>query len=443
MLRQYLSELRSNALVATASAMPLVGALIRRRKLWFNGKLASELHKIPLNAVLTAIIVVLGLLAVLITPILPLFALGVIAFFLSFDLRATTKFVMMGGFSTALGALTIVDLPHSPITSMRLEGLPFTTTFFSTLNSYTIFGIVAIGIFSLGLKIELTPVQRDTLTALINIHGHERQVVKGEEIAELMDRAPGTIRNQMQSLKALNLVESITGPRGGYKATEAAFEALSLSNSGDGDEMAVPVTRNGAIVKGVSATEITFNNVMNPTHQCNGLIQIIGSIRNFAIGDEVAVGPTPVNKLFIRGKVVGRADTMNRLILNVTEVLSIPRFQVKNIVRRAIRISPEASLREASKMLINNGVKDGLVEGRSPGLINLADIIRAVSVGRTDLKVRDIMTHSFLTINSEELIFEAIKMLGKTGASQLAVLDRGVLWGIITPGDLMESLTPS
>jgi hypothetical protein len=36
-----------------------------------------------------------------------------------------------------------------------------------------------------------------------------------------------------------------------------------------------------------------------------------------------------------------------------------------------------------------------------------------------------------------------MKVLGKTGESQLAVLDKGILWGIITPRDLMESLTPS
>ncbi|MDD1748495.1 MAG: hypothetical protein LUO89_01335, partial [Methanothrix sp.] len=53
---------------------------------------------------------------------------------------------------------------------------------------------------------DLTPVQRDILTALINIHRVEGRAVKGEEIAELIDRNPGTIRNQMQSLKALNLV---------------------------------------------------------------------------------------------------------------------------------------------------------------------------------------------------------------------------------------------
>ena len=51
------------------------------------------------------------------------------------------------------------------------------------------------------------------------------------------------------------------------------------------------------------------------------------------------------------------------------------------------------------------------------------------------------MTRSFLTINSEEQIFEAIKMLGKTGATQLVVLDNGVLWGIITPRNLIEALT--
>jgi len=52
------------------------------------------------------------------------------------------------------------------------------------------------------------------------------------------------------------------------------------------------------------------------------------------------------------------------------------------------------------------------------------------------------MTRSFLTINSEEQIFEAIKMLGKTGASLLVVLDNGALRGFITPRNLIEALTP-
>ena len=80
---------------------------------------------------------------------------------------------------------------------------------------------------------DLTTVQRDILTALINIHRVEGRAVKGEEIAELIDRNPGTIRNQMQSLKALNLVEGVPGPKGGYKATGAAYEALNIETTGD------------------------------------------------------------------------------------------------------------------------------------------------------------------------------------------------------------------
>jgi predicted transcriptional regulator len=71
------------------------------------------------------------------------------------------------------------------------------------------------------MTMDLTQVQRDILTALINIHRGEGRAVKGEEIAELIDRNPGTIRNQMQSLRALNLVEGVPGPKGGYKGPQA------------------------------------------------------------------------------------------------------------------------------------------------------------------------------------------------------------------------------
>jgi predicted cation transporter len=149
MLFQPLSELYKVAVVVTALVVPLAGAFVRRRESWFDSKLASELHEIPLNVMLTMIIVVLGLSASLITPILPLFALGAIAFFLPIGRRATTKFVMIGALSIALGGLTTVDLPLSLTTIMRLEGSPFATTYLEMLDLYSIFGIAAIGILSL------------------------------------------------------------------------------------------------------------------------------------------------------------------------------------------------------------------------------------------------------------------------------------------------------
>jgi transcriptional regulator len=287
---------------------------------------------------------------------------------------------------------------------------------------------------------DLTPVQRDILTALINIHRIEGRAVKGEEIAELIDRNPGTIRNQMQSLKALNLVEGVPGPKGGYRATGGAYEALNIEATGD--VVTVPVIRNGVLMEGATASEIIFNKVMH-SQQCDGVIRVIGNIRDFNVGDEIEVGPTPVNKLYIRGTVRGRDDTMSRLILHIDEMISVPKVAIKKIARRAVRIPPSVSLQEAARILVHNGVQEALVDDSSPGLINLADVTRAVADGRTSQEAREIMTRGFLTIDSEEPIYEAIKMLGKTGASQLVVSEEGVLWGFISPGDLIKSLTPA
>jgi len=287
---------------------------------------------------------------------------------------------------------------------------------------------------------DLTPVQRDILTALINIHRVEGRAVKGEEIAELIDRNPGTIRNQMQSLKALNLVEGVPGPKGGYRATGAAFEALNIEASGD--VVTVPVIRNGVMMEGTTASEIIFNKVMQ-SQQCDGVVRIIGNIREFNVGDGIEVGPTPVNKLYIRGKVTGRDDTMSRLIFHIEEMISVPKMAVKGIARRAVRIPANASLQEASRIMVHNGVSEALVDDASPGLLNLADITRAVADGKTNQEAREIMTRGFLTIDSEEPIYEAIKMLGKTGSGQLVVTEQGALWGFVSPGDLVKTLTPA
>ena len=46
-------------------------------------------------------------------------------------------------------------------------------------------------------SIELTPSQKSILTALTNLHRQVEDTVKGEQIAEEVNRNPGTIRNQI------------------------------------------------------------------------------------------------------------------------------------------------------------------------------------------------------------------------------------------------------
>ncbi|QAU12590.1 HTH domain-containing protein [Halorubrum sp. BOL3-1] len=166
-------------------------------------------------------------------------------------------------------------------------------------------------------SIELTSSQKSILTALINLYGEREDAVKGEAIAEEVDRNPGTIRNQMQSLKALQLVEGVPGPKGGYKPTSNAYEALDIQRM---DEPAdVPIFHEGEEIEGVNVDGIDLSSVHHP-ELCRAEIHVQGSVRDFHEGDSVAVGPTPLSKLVIDGTVDGKDDTANVLILRIDDM---------------------------------------------------------------------------------------------------------------------------
>ncbi|WP_135822722.1 Rrf2 family transcriptional regulator [Halostella litorea] len=163
-------------------------------------------------------------------------------------------------------------------------------------------------------SIELTPSQKTILNALINLHRETEDAVKGEDIAEEVDRNPGTIRNQMQSLKALQLVEGVPGPKGGYKPTATAYEALEIQQMDE--PAAVPLQHEGEDVTDANVEEIDLSSVHHP-ELCRAEIHLQGSVRDFHEGDSVTVGPTPLSKLLIEGTVDGKDDTSNILILRI------------------------------------------------------------------------------------------------------------------------------
>ncbi|WP_049936656.1 Rrf2 family transcriptional regulator [Haloplanus natans] len=166
-------------------------------------------------------------------------------------------------------------------------------------------------------SIELTSSQKTILTALINLHRETEDAVKGEDIAEEVDRNPGTIRNQMQSLKALQLVEGVPGPKGGYKPTANAYEALDIDQMDE--PAAVPLLHNGEPVDTANVGEIDLSSVHHPD-LCRAEIYVQGSVREFHEGDKVRVGPTPLSKLVIDGTVDGKDDTDNILILRIDDM---------------------------------------------------------------------------------------------------------------------------
>ena len=163
-------------------------------------------------------------------------------------------------------------------------------------------------------SIELTTSQRTILRALVNLHGEAESAVKGEAIAEEVGRNPGTIRNQMQSLKALQLVEGVPGPKGGYKPTATAYETLDIQQM---DEPAsVPLTHEGEPVEGINVEEVRLSSVHHPD-LCRAELKLRGSVKQFHEGDRVRVGPTPLSKLVIDGIVDGKDATANVLVLKI------------------------------------------------------------------------------------------------------------------------------
>jgi len=168
-------------------------------------------------------------------------------------------------------------------------------------------------------SIELTPSQKTILTALTNLHREAEDAIKGEDIADEVDRNPGTIRNQMQSLKALQLVEGVPGPKGGYKPTADAYEALDVDQMDE--PAAVPLQHNGEPVENATVESIDLSSVHHP-ELCRAEIHLQGSIRDFHEGDSVAVGPTPLSKLKITGTLDAKDDTDSILILEIDEMVA-------------------------------------------------------------------------------------------------------------------------
>ena len=166
-------------------------------------------------------------------------------------------------------------------------------------------------------SIELTPSQKKILEALINLYRDVESAVKGEEIAEEVDRNPGTIRNQMQSLKALQLVEGVPGPKGGYKPTGTAYDALQIQEMEQAAD--VPLQHEGELIPNANVQEIDLTSVHHP-ELCRAEIRLQGSISDFHESDSVTVGPTPLSKLRIVGTLDGKDDTNNSLVLTIDEM---------------------------------------------------------------------------------------------------------------------------
>jgi hypothetical protein len=288
---------------------------------------------------------------------------------------------------------------------------------------------------------ELTSVQKEILNALISLYRRDSRAIRGEEIAEILRRNPGTIRNQMQSLKALQLVEGVPGPKGGYKATTAAYTELELDTIAE--EAVVILLKNGEEMSDVLIEEIDFTTVAHP-ERCSATIKLLGNVREFNVGDTVTLGPTPVNRLTIHGTVCGKNDAENKVIMLVSEMISLPKAPVSEYASNAlVTVDFSTPLQEVARVLTTNDIYGAPVkrDNQLVGVVTLNDIGKAVAAGKLG-SVEDVMNPSLFFVDAETPVYEALRLFQQNNVAFLIVTANGSPKGVITRTDVLRKISP-
>jgi hypothetical protein len=286
---------------------------------------------------------------------------------------------------------------------------------------------------------DLSLIQKDILITLITLYHQQSHSIKGEEIADLIQRNPGTVRNQMQSLKAIGLVDGVPGPKGGYIPTETAYRELNLNTTGvDYD---VKISRDGKEVKGAHVQEIDFTTLCHPD-VCHAVIKLVGSSKIFNIGDQITIGPTPVNKLLIRGEVFGKDEAKQSLLIATSEMFSLPKKPIRHYMSSPLKVLKSTdTIRDAIRLFNINHFHGAPVIDREKlvGIVTMSDIIKALDAGLPmETRLSGVMTTNVVEAPSDTRLFEVIRRFKEREIGRLIVVEEGKPVGIITQSDIIR-----
>jgi predicted transcriptional regulator len=286
---------------------------------------------------------------------------------------------------------------------------------------------------------DLSLIQRDILITLITLYHQHSHSVKGEEIADRIQRNPGTVRNQMQALKAIGLVDGVPGPKGGYIPTALAYNELNLNVSGT--DYDVPISRNGEVIEGVNVQEIDFTTLCHPDI-CHAVIKLRGSAKLFDIGDQITIGPTPVNKLLIRGEVFGKDEVKQSLLIATSEMISLPKQPIRNYMSSPLKTLRSLDSLQDALVFFNRERIHGapvIEEGVLSGIVTMSDIASAIENNLPlTTPVSEVMTPEVEEISSDVKLFEVIRRFKEREIGRLIVVENKKPVGILTQSDVIR-----
>jgi len=149
--------------------------------------------------------------------------------------------------------------------------------------------------------------------------------------------------------------------------------------------------------------------------------------------------PNPTSPRF-KGKVItdqfaGQISRVEELayILRINEVMS----------KKLVTISPDASMQDVVNLLREHQISGVPIvkDEHLVGLVSTEDLIRCLVKNDQPASVQAYMSTKLITVNSFDLLTEALKIFARTGYGRLPVLDENKkLVGIITKGDVTYGL---
>jgi CBS domain-containing protein len=108
-------------------------------------------------------------------------------------------------------------------------------------------------------------------------------------------------------------------------------------------------------------------------------------------------------------------------------------------------VVPDATVHEALAIMAAKNLAAVLVmsEGRLLGIVSARDFGRKVILEEKsprDVRVREIMTASLITITPEATVLDAMKLMDRHHFRHLPVIKEGKLEGVVTMSDLMSEV---
>lgn len=139
---------------------------------------------------------------------------------------------------------------------------------------------------------------------------------------------------------------------------------------------------------------------------------------------------------------IHRTDFLESIVGPYMRTTKVSDFANKNVRT----ISPEDNLAKALSSFHELGLSKLIVfDGRLKGVITLSNVLtyfmHATQITKSNLQgalVKDVMKTDVISIDKDVRLEEAIKLFVEKGVSSIVVLDKNILYGIITKTDILE-----